>query len=110
MALAPFRARAVQVAPQPGDPGGKRGGLCRGPGDPPSGGDRGRHRGIVRRQVRELRANGLRCLGNEHRLQIEQARALPTRAGAAVVRGDPAKLQFSVLLPAAALEDDMDRL
>jgi len=70
-----------------------------------------RQRDGPRRQVRELQADGVRRLRHEHRLELEQAEIPPATAGAAVVRGDPTKLQleFSVLLPAAALEDDMDR-
>ena len=74
-----FRARAVQVALQPGDLGGERGELCRERGDPRLlGGDRGRHPGLVRRQPpgqrdqRPERLLGLR----RHGASAEQARQL----------------------------------
>ncbi len=69
-----------------------------------------RQRDGPRRQVLSLQANGVRRFGCEHRPQTEQAEVLTTRARAAVVRRDPAKLQlqlqFPALLSAAAPEDD----
>ena len=79
-AAAPFRARAVKVALQLDDLGGESGDLCRERGDPLLlGGDRGRHRGLVRRQPpgqRDQRPE--RLLGLRRQAAVaEQAGHLP---------------------------------